>query len=600
MFKLRKTKNAEEKKPDGLISENKDIPSSVIPRGKASDISQTGNKFSETGLEEKICYLPIKKAFGLDISDASLKAVELGKKGKGFILESHNFMPLPKDTIVHGEIRDEKILIQAIRDLLAKAKPKPITCPYVISSLPEASVFLRPFEFPGALSESQVMNAIPYEAESEMPIKIADMYTDMKVHKSRENNSYHVTFTAAPKKMTDAYLRVLSGAGLKPVVLEIDSPALVRSLVQLSEDPVILMDIGAWSTTITVVERQGVHGYVSVAIGGYHFTQSIAGILEISFAEAEKIKEEKGILGAVGEKRGQMEGELNILLAELMKAAVFHEQHTGRPVKELVVTGGTALAKDMIEFLGKNTRFHVVPGDPFALKNLQYSSSYKDADKQDFSKYKESYASTIGLAIRGSQKDMSRTDLNLLPGNIRECHEDWRTQMTVSILASLFALTIFAVTAYSSKWLVKLYYENQKARFEHDLYLANFPKKEFDEASKEITSINQEIKSLKQFDSKRVDATKSVEAIMAVMPQGVKLLSLKILASEKQEDPLMLELSGMAKTRQDIINLDKNLRGLSDVLEVNAPLSNLDKPAEASFKMSVKMKSVKEDFSKLP
>jgi len=56
-------------------------------------------------------FLTLKpEAFGLDISDLSLKIVKLKKKGKFFSLASFGEFPIKKGIIEKGEIKDQKAL----------------------------------------------------------------------------------------------------------------------------------------------------------------------------------------------------------------------------------------------------------------------------------------------------------------------------------------------------------------------------------------------------------------------------------------------------------------------------------------------------------
>ena len=77
------------------------------------------------------------KAFGLDLSDLSLKIVSLEERGKGFRLSSFGEASIPEGVIEGGEIRKEEKLVQVIRKAVAEVKGKKIQTNYIITSLPQ-------------------------------------------------------------------------------------------------------------------------------------------------------------------------------------------------------------------------------------------------------------------------------------------------------------------------------------------------------------------------------------------------------------------------------------------------------------------------------
>lgn len=545
--------------------------------------------------EEKIRYFPVKRAFALDFSDASVKGAEITIKGGKNILLAHSFVQLPSGVIYRGEVKDSEALKKAIDEVLKKARPKPIVTKYVVSSFPEAEVYLRPFEFPAALSEKQVLAAIPYEAESELPIKIGDMYTDIKFHRSR-TNGHHVVFTAAPRKMVDGYISVLRALGLRPIAVDLDSPALIRSLAKPSDNPILILDIGAWSSTITVIEREMVHGYVSVAVGGSHLTQAIAEYAKVEFAEAEKIKKEKGIFAVFGTDTKLIESKIAVIFGEILKAARFHEQHTGRPAKQLIVSGGTALANDFLEYLRKNTGYEVIPGDPLLNSNLVFSEQYTQSDKDDFSFHKESFSSTIGLAIRGATPNIVEGGLNLLPETIREKYENWRINLFIALASIFIAVSVVGLASFVVYWASGIVYRNTLVEFEKRIFTENFPATEFEHFKAEITAVNQEVALLKKFDENRADIVKIAEEFGRGFPQGIEPGSVSITAPANIKDPAIVQIKGVAATRTDILNFERKLREHKDVISIDSPLSNLDRPTQAPFSISVKVKVSHNDF----
>ena len=68
-------------------------------------------------------FLTLKpEAFGLDISDLSLKIVKLKKRGNFFTLSSYGKEEIEPGIIKRGEIKDEKKLAEIIRESIKKVR----------------------------------------------------------------------------------------------------------------------------------------------------------------------------------------------------------------------------------------------------------------------------------------------------------------------------------------------------------------------------------------------------------------------------------------------------------------------------------------------
>jgi len=77
------------------------------------------------------------KAFGLDISDLSLKIVSLEKRGKNLNVVSFGETPLKPGIIKKGEVKSINFLAQNIKKAIEAVSGKKIDTKNVIVSLPE-------------------------------------------------------------------------------------------------------------------------------------------------------------------------------------------------------------------------------------------------------------------------------------------------------------------------------------------------------------------------------------------------------------------------------------------------------------------------------
>ncbi|GAI18038.1 unnamed protein product, partial [marine sediment metagenome] len=107
------------------------------------------------------------EAFGLDISDLSLKIIKLDKAK----LTSFGETKIPSGIIKEGEVKDRKSLSQIIEKAVKEVKGKRLKSKYVILSLPEEKSFLDVFQIP-LMKKEEVESAVRFEAENHIPIPL--------------------------------------------------------------------------------------------------------------------------------------------------------------------------------------------------------------------------------------------------------------------------------------------------------------------------------------------------------------------------------------------------------------------------------------------
>ena len=199
-------------------------------------------------------------AFGLDISDSSLKIAQLKKRRKFFELRSYNRVSLPEGLIEEGVIKNKDKLIETIEKLISNIKGESLKTPYVVCSLPEQHGFIKVIRLP-LMNLDEVHQAIKWEAEANIPFSLDEVYLSWQVIPSEKKIDHlNVLISAAPKNLVDKYLEALRGAGLEPVVFEIESVATVRSLIkdEFASKPVLIIDLGFNRTSFIIFSGRSI------------------------------------------------------------------------------------------------------------------------------------------------------------------------------------------------------------------------------------------------------------------------------------------------------------------------------------------------------
>jgi len=355
-------------------------------------------------------FLTLKpKAFGLDISDLSLKLIKLEKKQRGLGLACFGETKVKSGIIEKGEINDEKALVKIIKESLTQVKGEKLKTKYVIASLPEEKAFLQVIKLP-LMEEEEAKKAVYFEAENYIPLPIKDVYLDsqiiLKLHPQKQ---LYVLIAALPKKIVDPYVSVLKGAGLKPLALEIESQAISRALIKdgVSPEPLLLIDLGENRASFIIFSGYSLRFTSTIPISSQQFTDAIAKDLKIDLKQAETLKIKHGIGGDKGGKQNFkiLNPYLNDLADRIKECLDYyqtyasHEHHilNGHKLSKVLLCGGGANLKGLTNFLSLKLKLPVLIGNPWInilpkplpeVSGLSYQESLK-------------YTTALGLALRG-------------------------------------------------------------------------------------------------------------------------------------------------------------------------------------------------------
>ena len=337
---------------------------------------------------------------GLDIGFSSIKVVVLSHEQNPPKLLSLGHIATPQPGMISDADLDLEAVAKAIKNLIEEVNPPTKD---VVAALPESKVFTRVIYDLPYLSDEELSQAIRYAAEEfvPMPIKDVNLYYQI-IYRSpkKEPKARTIVFViASPKTLIDKYIRVLQAADLKPIALETDMIASSRSLVSFNafSPTTLLVQIGASTTDFAVVSEGVILLTRSIATGGVAFTRAIAQTFNFEVIQAEEYKKVYGLL------EDQLEGKLyeslkpiiDVIAAESKRVILSHEsQNKNRPVKRVVLTGGSAglpgLVKYFTDFLG----LEVQEADPWVGVSVDPNIKSKLTSDGPF------YAVATGLALR--------------------------------------------------------------------------------------------------------------------------------------------------------------------------------------------------------
>lgn len=353
-------------------------------------------------------------AFGLDISDLSVKIAQLQKGKGGLFLSSFGEFPVEPGIIEHGQIKKEKELVETLKNIRTQVQGERIRTPYVVASLPEEQAFLQIIQLP-RMNKEDLESAVRFEAENYVPYSLDTMELDFQqvIPVVDHLNHTDVLLAALPKATVSSYDTTLKAAGLIPLALEIESSAVARALIQneTAPVPVLIVDLGATRTSFIVFAGYSLRFTASITVSSTRFTQSIAECLHIGVKEAEVLKIQYG-LGDQASASGKEVFEalvppLTDLVEQIKKHINYYESHAGHEhlehpvstIQKIILCGGGANLKGIAQFLVGELRKEVGIGNPWA--NI-LPSSLKELPPLSFAESLR-YTTAFGLALRAVQ-----------------------------------------------------------------------------------------------------------------------------------------------------------------------------------------------------
>jgi type IV pilus assembly protein PilM len=337
-------------------------------------------------------------AFGLDISDRSLRLIQLSKKRVRSTVQLHNLVKLPKDCISSGEILNPDVFLTALKKLIKTKRGKGQLSREAVVALPESRTFLKMIEIPSC-NESEIENKIKNIIPKHVPLDVADTRMDWQII-NESADSIKLLVGAVSKKIADNYTEILLKAKLMPVVLEVEPVAILRTInpVRATKDVSMVIDFGASRTGLFIAKNDSILFTASLPISGQKITESIAKQLDMTINKAEAAKivcglDKEKCHGALLEIFGDTILELAKHIDDAIK---YYNKNFGskHKVQKIIICGGGANFINIEKVLSQKLNMPVTISNPW--------ENIINPDPEFFTKERsQSYVTAMGLAIRG-------------------------------------------------------------------------------------------------------------------------------------------------------------------------------------------------------
>lgn len=355
-----------------------------------------------------------KRVVGIDIGASALKIIELEQEGGGRAMLK-NYGELALGPYADGAVGQatnlplEKI-VQALSDLFAETGIKPQT---VALSFPLGPSFLLVIELP-AVEESQLEGMIPFEARKYIPVPANEVQLTWQIipEKNSALTATPVAEGEKPQKKVEVllaavhndtiakYQEIVKRAQIIKSIFEIEVYSAIRSVIGRDTAPLMILDMGAGTTKLAMVEWGVIHSSHIINMGSQDITNTLARSLEISVADAEQAKRDYGILGMPGNQKFAevIALPLGQIFSEANRVLLNYEKRYNKKIGKVILTGGGVLLRGIFEFAQKNFETTVVMGSPFERID---APAYMEATLREAG---PEFAVAIGLGLRALQE----------------------------------------------------------------------------------------------------------------------------------------------------------------------------------------------------
>lgn len=363
-----------------------------------------------------------KSAVAIDLGISSVKLVQLRKERGKAILETYGELTCgPYNELAVGQATNltaEKYAA-LLRDLFKESN---VTAKVGAIAIPLNHSLIVSAEIP-EMEESKLAGVIPLEARKYVPVPISEVVLDWWVvphgqvdfapaqdasTQGVENNNpqtgdqvgggkkMEVLIASIHKDIIREYQEVAKQINLQVDAFEIETFSSIRSVMPNDLSATAILDIGAGSSKIAIVDYGIVRLSHTIAKGSQDITIAISKSLNIPFGKAEEIKRRLGLVGDVekGDLVEMISPTVEYIFAEASKVMVKYQKDNKRSINKMILIGGGAMLKGILEVARGVVGIPVAQGLPFDKVEAPafLNNVLKEAGPE--------FAVAIGLALR--------------------------------------------------------------------------------------------------------------------------------------------------------------------------------------------------------
>lgn len=325
-----------------------------------------------------------KSAVAIDFGSSSVKVVQLRKERGRAILETYGGLACgPYSDLSVGQathLSAEK-MIELLQDLFREAN---VTAKVGAMAVPLRNSLLVSVEMP-EMENKKLAEMVPIEARKYVPLPISEVELDWQIMPQSSlddrgsadesvaeggktyGKKIEVLIASIQKDIIRLYQDISQKLGLSLGVFEIETFSSIRSVMTNDLSATAILDIGAGTSKIAIVDYGLVRVSHTIAKGSQDITIAIAKSLSVPFVKAEEIKRKFGLIANVdnGELLNSISPTVEYIFAEAAKVMLQYQKKHKRAIDKVILIGGGAMMKGIDEVAREVIGLPVAMGAPF-------------------------------------------------------------------------------------------------------------------------------------------------------------------------------------------------------------------------------------------
>lgn len=343
------------------------------------------------------------KIVGVDIGRHSLRAVELhgAEKARPVVARAHA-VPLHEDSVRRGEVLDANAVAVAFRRLWSTGG---FGTRDIVLGMGGPGVIARELTVPSA-PLGRIREALPFQVQEHLPIPVADAVLDFyPIAEAPPANGVPMVsglLIAAAKQAVGGNLAAAAAARLRVAEVDLVPFAITRALGREmpAATPFAIVNVGADTTSISVVAN-GVPQFVRIVpFGGDDITRALMSRLELGYEQAEQLKRSLGLAGSMvpPEHRPAVETIYQVtteLMSSLRNTFSYYASSVpGRGISQVIISGGASRMPGFAAAVGELVAVPATARDPFATLTMGRRAREQLLEHPD-----TDFTTAVGLAL---------------------------------------------------------------------------------------------------------------------------------------------------------------------------------------------------------
>lgn len=351
---------------------------------------------------------------GVDIGLSSIKLVQLRNKSGVPVLETYGELALgPYAGVEVGRITSltPEQIGTALTDLMREAG---VSTERASISIPFSSSLVSMIHMPG-VDQKDLASAIPIEARKYIPVPIGEVALDWfvipdraedgeapsKDASSKKHEEMQVLLVAIHNEVLGRYQRIVEAAKLRASFFEIEVFSIARALLDQTTTPTVLLDLGAATSKLYIIEHGVVRISHSINKGGQDITTALATAFGVDAGRAEQLKRTFGLAGEGDDKAVSdvVAAAMDRIFVESQRVMLNYQKKHRKNIGAVVLGGGGAAMPGIETRAAARFETETRAGNPFA--KIETPAFLEET----LAGVGPTFAVAIGLALRKLQEE---------------------------------------------------------------------------------------------------------------------------------------------------------------------------------------------------